>query len=375
MIALCGLWLAEARTPARVPVVAASFILAVVSVEFATIFTNAMMPDLVPRHQLGRLSGTGWAVGYAGGLVSLIIAAGLLVADPETGFTILGLKSPLPLDAFAYEGERAIGPFSALWYGIFILPFFLFTPDRANAKTATSSAIEQGLRQLVETFRQLRRYGAIFRFLLARMLYVDGLGAIFTFGGLYAASVFGWGTLQLGLFGIILTIAGAAGSFAGGWLDDAIGSRALILGALAGIMAAALGIVSVDRDTVLFVMDVEATKAGSVPFVSPAEQVYIGFAIIVGLLAGPLQSGSRTYLARAAPPDMIDRVFRPVRLFRQGVRLRRATAGRSGDDNGAEPAGRCRGDIAVSGRWFRSDAERSARDTGALTPSAPIATC
>lgn len=309
MIALCGLWLAEAGASARIPIVAASFILAVVSAEFATIFTNAMMPDLVPPHQLGRLSGTGWAVGYAGGLVSLVIAAGLMVADPETGRTMLGLKSPLPLDAFAYEGERAIGPFSALWYGIFILPLFLFTPDRARALPAGSSAFGQGLRQLAQTLRHLRRYGVIIRFLLARMLYVDGLGAIFAFGGLYAASVFGWGTIQLGLFGIILTIGGAVGAFAGGWLDDAIGSRALILGALAGVMVAALGIVSVDRDTVLFFVDVEATVPGSTPFASSAEQVYLAFALIVGVLAGPLQSASRTYLARAAPPDMMTEFF------------------------------------------------------------------
>ncbi len=306
---LCGLWLAVPGTPGRVPAVAACFILAVVSVEFATIFTNAVMPELMPANRLGRLSGAGWAVGYAGGIVSLVIAAGFMVADPETGRTMLGLKSPLPLDPFAYEGERAIGPFSALWYAVFILPLFMFTLSGEPPRGSSPSPVRQGLVQLRETLRHLRRYRAIIRFLLARMLYVDGLGAIFAFGGLYAASIFGWGTTQLGIFGIMLTVAAAAGALAGGWLDDALGSRTVILAALGGLMAAALGIVSVERDSVLFIVDVPATLPGGAPFTTAAEQVYLAFAIVVGVLAGPLQSASRTYLARAAPRHMMTEFF------------------------------------------------------------------
>lgn len=304
---LSGLWLALPGAP-LVPV-AAAFITAAVCVEFATIFTNAMMPGLVPARNLGRLSGTGWAVGYVGGLVSLVIAAGFIIADPETGRTMLGLASALPLDAFAHEGERAIGPFSAVWYLVFVLPLFLFTPDRARGTTRPAEALRKGWRQLLETLRNVGRYAGILRYLLARMFYVDGLGAIFAFGGLYAASIFGWGSTQLGVFGVLLTLIGALGAFAGGWLDDRFGPRAVILGSLGGLMAAALGIVSVDRDSVLFVVEVEPALGSAEPFASAGEQVYLAFALGIGLLAGPLQSASRSYLARQAPPDMMTEFF------------------------------------------------------------------
>lgn len=309
IVGLAGLWLAQPGVESRLGLVIGFFMLAIVSVEFATIFTNAMMPGLVPPARLGRLSGTGWAVGYAGGLASLIVAAGFIVADPETGRTMLGLKSYLPLDDFAYEGDRAIGPFSALWYALFVLPLFAFTPDAGAPVRSAASPVREGLRQLAETIRHLRRYKGIMRFLVARMLYVDGLGAIFAFGGLYAASVFGWTTIELGLFGILLTIAGAAGAFAGGWLDDSLGSRRVIIISLAGLLVAAVGIVSVSRGSVFFLVNVEPAAPGATPFASAGEQVYLAFALVVGALGGPLQSASRTYLARSAPPHMMTEFF------------------------------------------------------------------
>lgn len=304
---LAGLWLAEPGGEALVAV-AAALVLASVCAEFATIFTNAMMPELVPKARLGRLSGIGWAAGYLGGLVSLVIAAGGLVADGETGVTMLGTKPILPLDTLAHEGERAIGPFSALWYLVFVLPLFLFTPDRAGRPTRTTSAVRAGLKQLVETLRHVRRYGHLIRFLVARMLYVDGLGAIFAFGGLYAASVFGWGAIELGLFGVLLTLAGAFGAVAGGWLDDRFGPRAVILVSLGVLMVAAALIVSVDRTHVLFVIELPAA-GGEGPFASGGERIYMALAAVIGLVAGPLQAASRSYLARLAPPDMMTEFF------------------------------------------------------------------
>src|SRR5690606_31660337 len=97
---LSALWLAVPGDPSRILAVCSGVVLAVACAEFATIFTNAMMPGLIPSGRLGRLSGTGWAVGYVGGLVSLVIAAGLMIADAETGLTMLGLKPVVPLDAF-----------------------------------------------------------------------------------------------------------------------------------------------------------------------------------------------------------------------------------------------------------------------------------
>lgn len=312
LVAAMGLlWLAEpGKTQMLVPVVAA-VVMAGFAAEIATVFTNAMMPGLVPHHQLGRLSGFGWAVGYAGGLVSLVMTAGFLVADGETGKTMLGLTPVIALDTLAHEGERLVGPFCALWYAFFVLPLFLLTPDHVPGHRVEGfgAAARHGLAQLRESILHLRRYSNIVRFLLARMLYADGLGAIFAFGGLYAASLFGWGATELGVFGVVLTVAASIGAALGGPLDDRLGARTVIFAGLLGLIVVCAGVLSVDKTSVLYIVDVEPASRARGLFASAGEQVYLAFSIGIGLVAGPIQAASRSLLARLAPPEMMTEFF------------------------------------------------------------------
>jgi len=304
-----GLWFAAPGDMQMLPLVLLAFALAIIGAELATVFTNAMMPSLVPAARLGSLSGFGWATGYVGGVVSLVLFAGLLAADPSTGKTLLGLPPLIALDTATREGDRLVGPFSALWYLVFVLPLFLFTPDRRDA-APRSGAVKAGLKQLVGGVKELvRDHKEIARFLLARMLYADGLGAVFAFGGIYAATVFGWGAMELGLFGIVLTIAGTIGAALGGLLDDRLGSRRVITWTLWLFILASIGVLSVDRDHVLFMVPVAAKVAGSAPFTSIGEQVYLAFAMLIGLASGPIQSSSRTLLARMCPPNKTTEFF------------------------------------------------------------------
>jgi UMF1 family MFS transporter len=155
----------------------------------------------------------------------------------------------------------------------------------------------------------VRDHGQVALFLLARMLYADGLGAVFAFGGIYAATVFGWGATELGLFGIILVLAGTIGAALGGPLDDARGSKTVIVITLLVFILAAIGVLSVDAGHVLFVVPVEAKVAGSAPFSSIGEQVYLAFALLIGITSGPIQSSSRTLLARLCPPGKMTEFF------------------------------------------------------------------
>jgi MFS transporter, UMF1 family len=309
VVGLCGLWFAIPSRIDLMPLVLIAFALACIGAELATVFTNAMMPSLVSERRLGTLSGLGWATGYVGGLVSLFLVAGLVVADPSSGKTLLGLQPIVPFDQATREGDRLIGPFSAVWYVIFVLPLFLFTPDRP-ATSHDAVPVKAGLTQLARGIKDLlRHHRAVALFLLARMLYADGLGAIFAFGGIYAATVFGWGATALGLFGIILTITGTVGAALGGVLDDRFGSRSVIVWTLLLLLLAALGVLSVDRDHVLFLWPVAARARGGAPFASIGEQVYLAFAMLIGLASGPIQSSSRTLLARLSPPDKTTEFF------------------------------------------------------------------
>ncbi len=309
IVGCAGLWFAAPGDMTMLPVVLLCFAVAIVGAELATVFTNAMMTSLVAEDRLGRLSGFGWATGYVGGLLSLVLFAGLIAPDPNTGKTLLGLQPLIPLDAASREGDRLVGPFSALWYLVFVLPLFLFTPDRPGTPRK-KGAIRAGLAELLKGVRELLRdHKEIARFLIARMLYADGLGAVFAFGGIYAATVFGWGAMELGLFGIVLTIAGTIGAALGGLLDDRLGSRRVITWTLWLFILASIGVLSVDTDHVLFTVPVAAKLAGSAPFSSVGEQVYLAFAILIGLAAGPIQASSRTLLARISPPQKMTEFF------------------------------------------------------------------
>lgn len=307
---LATLWLATpgASGPA-IALVLVAFVVATAAAEFTTVFTNAIMPSLVPAHQLGRLSGTGWAVGYAGGLVSLLLVAGFLVPGPGTGTTLLGLEPLLALDASAHEGDRITGPFAALWYVVFMIPFFIFVPDKGPAPRAAAEGRRSATAELWDTIRSLPLLPDMLLFLLARMIYIDGLAAIFTFGGIYGTSVFGWGPSALAIFGVIVIATGILGALCGGSLDDRFGSKAVIVASLALLIVGALGILSVDKTHVLYSIEVAPKAVGSQPFSSTGELVFLAFAIVVGLVAAPVQAASRALLARLAPPDKVTQFF------------------------------------------------------------------
>ncbi len=310
LLAVAGgllLWFAAPGLEAAIAIAIAGFVIGTIGVEFATVFTNAMMPTLVPRAALGRLSGNGWAVGYFGGLVSLVVVLGLLVGDPETGKTLLGVTPLFGLGTDAHQGDRISGPFSAVWMIVFIIPLFLFTPDQPVAMPLTR-AVRTGLRTLAATFSEARRNQNAFRFLIGRMIYADGLVALFAFGGVYAAGIFGWTSIQLGLFGILLTITGGIGAWIGGILDDRLGPKAVISGSLVILILSAVAILSTGPSTIFFVVDTEPAVSGA-PFQSVPERVFMAIGVVLGMAAGPVQAASRTMLIAVAPPDKETQFF------------------------------------------------------------------
>ena len=195
-----------------------AYAIGVIGIEFAGMFTNAMMPSLVPPERVGRLSGTGWATGYVGGLLSLILVLGFLAGNPHTGKTLLGITPLFGLDPALREGDRAVGPLTAIWFVVFILPLFLFTPDVGGMPLR--AAAREGIATLGQTLRALPRNRSVTTFLIANMIYTDGMLALFAFGGIYAAGTFGWGTIQIGVFGVLLNITAMIGAYLGGKLDD-----------------------------------------------------------------------------------------------------------------------------------------------------------
>src|ERR1700732_944171 len=246
------MWFAKPGDPSVIPPLLLAYGLATIGAEFATVFNNAMMPTLVPPDQIGRLSGTGWATGYVGGILSLILVLGFLAASPDTGRTLFGFTPLFGLDPVTHQGDRISGPLTGIWFIVFVLPMFLLTPDYP-AKRPVRGAMREGLVELRQGLRELPKQKSLAAFLLANMIYTDGLVSLFAFGGIYAAGTFGWNTIQIGTFGIILAIAGTFGAWLGGKLDDALGSKRVISGSMIVLLLAIIAILLVDRDSILFV--------------------------------------------------------------------------------------------------------------------------
>jgi UMF1 family MFS transporter len=266
-----------------------------------------MMPTLVPPDRIGRLSGTGWATGYIGGILSLVIVLGFLAASPDTGRTLFGLMPLFGLDPATHQGDRITGPLTAIWFIIFVLPLFLLTPDYP-AKRPVREAVRVGLTGLKRTLGELPKQKSLSTFLLANMIYTDGLVSLFAFGGIYAAGTFGWHTIQIGTFGILLAIAGAFGAWIGGKLDDKLGPKRVITGALLMLLLSIIAILLVDRDSILFIKVTPPVPGGGL-FAAPAEKAYLVLGCVIGMMGGPLQAASRTLLIRMAPKDRIAQYF------------------------------------------------------------------
>src|SRR5581483_11846924 len=246
------MWFGRPGHARVIPPLLLCYAIATVGVEFATVFNNAMMPTLVPPERIGRLSGSGWATGYIGGILSLILVLGFLAADPESGRTLFGFSPLFGLAPASHQGDRISGPLTAIWFIIFVLPMFLLTPDYP-ARHRVRAALREGIAELKQTLRELPSQKSLAAFLLANMIYTDGLVSLFASGGIYAAGTFGWNTIQIGTFGIILAVAGTFGGYIGGKLDDALGSKRVISGSMTVLLTAIVAILLVEKDSVLFI--------------------------------------------------------------------------------------------------------------------------
>lgn len=239
--------------------------------EFGHVFYNAMLADIAPPSHLGRLSGWAGALGYLGGLLCLGLCLVLFVM-PEV--PLFGLDKSLA------EEVRITGPFVGLWFLVFAVPLFVFTREQSRP-FKPAGAVRAGLASLWETLRALPRHGQTGRFLIARMLYTDGLNTLFAFGGIYAAGTFGMSFQEILIFGILLNVTAGIGAFGFAWLDDLVGAKTTILVSVAAL-----------------------TLLGAAILVIESRLWFYLLGCAIGIFIGPAQTASRSFMARIAPPDL-----------------------------------------------------------------------
>ena len=306
IVSLSLLWFAAPGS--SLFLVVACFSLASIAAEFSTVFNDSMMPRLVSKAEIGKISNIAWGLGYLGGMIVLIFVVAFMAASPETDKTIIGVEPVFGLDPKLGEDARATGPLSALWYFIFILPMFFFTPDTGKGMPV-GAAIREGLVELRATIGEVRRRVGIFRFLVARMIYQDGVTALLSLGGAFAAAMFGWSITEIGIYGIILNVVAIFGCLVASRLDTGLGSKTVVLISLVLLTIATVGIVSTGPGYTLFgAWQLPGADSGGL-FGTPAEKAYIAFGLLIGIAFGPVQASSRSYRARSVTADEAGRYF------------------------------------------------------------------
>ena len=287
--ATVGLYFIE---PGQVLLALAVFVVANVAFEFGNVFYNAYLPEIASVDDVGRISGWGWGLGYFGGLVALFLALVMFV-QPDA---IVGLIGQLGFDApagpwFGFSADngeniRATNLLVAVWFLIFSLPLFFFVHQKVPDRPGSLAVVQGSFGQLVATFREVRKHKETVKFLLARLIYNDGLVTVFAFGGIYAAGTFGFSLAQVLIFGIVINLAAGAGAIAMGYLDDLIGAKQTIVISLFGLMiAAAIGI-----------------------FATEAQWLWVA-GILLGIFSGPNQAASRSLMARYIPQGLENEFF------------------------------------------------------------------
>jgi UMF1 family MFS transporter len=275
-VATAALWFV-APDPAYVVGGLVALAIANFAFELGIVFYNAMLPEIVPESRIGRLSGWGWGLGYGGGLVCLVIVLVVFV-QAET--------PPFGLDKATAEHVRMAGPVAAVWFAVFAWPLFIFVPDRPRGTETVGHAVREGLRELKGVVGRLRARPDVFRFLIGRMIYTDGLNTLFAFGGIYAAGTYGMEVDEVILFGIGLNLTAGLGAAGFAWVDDWIGAKRTIMIALSGLLVFSTAILLGDSKLWLWV-----------------------FGLGLGIFFGPAQAASRSMMARMAPPELRTEMF------------------------------------------------------------------
>ena len=306
IVSLLLLW--NAAPGSSLVAIGTLIIFASIAAEFSIVFNDSMMPRLVDRESVGKISNIAWGLGYAGGLIALFFVLLFLAGSPSTGKTIMGITPLFGLDPAAGEDARITGPLAAIWYLVFILPMFLFTPDSSKNVTI-GAAVSRGLDELATTLKDLVRQSGLVKFLISRMIYQDGVNGLLFLGGAFAAGMFGWQTTEIGLFGIMLAFVAIFSCILAGYLDSRLGSKNVIAISLALLIIATLGIISTGPGFTFFgLLPLSAEDSGGL-FGTAAERVYILYGLLIGLAFGPVQASSRSYLARSIEVDEAGRYF------------------------------------------------------------------
>jgi MFS transporter, UMF1 family len=242
------------------------YILAEIGYRTSQVFYNALLPEIAERHEYGRVSGNGWAIGSFGGILCLAIVLPLLL--------FIGGNFVLRLSFVI----------TAVFFAVFALPLFFFVPERTRSGPMPGGwqLATLGLKRLAATMKKARHYTQYLKFLIAFIFINDAVMIALNFAAIIGAVLYGFEREQLIVLIIIVQFANIAGAWLFGQLTDRVNAKAALYWSIA-VMAIAVIAIQFNEDPSVF--------------------YYIGS--LAGFAMAGLQAVSRTMVAKLVPASQV----------------------------------------------------------------------
>ena len=258
-------------------------IIANIGFELGTVICNSYLPQLTTKKNIGRISGFAWGLGFVGGLISLIIILAAVFLLPMVFTDSINVTEKV---------IRSSNIFVALWFAVFSIPVFFLIKEK-KADSLTNRHIKESILSIFKTFKAIKKYKVIARFLIARLFYNDALITIFALGGVYAVEALNFSYIEILVLGVVLNICAASGSFIFGRVEDKIGPKKTI-----------------EWSILILIIAVQfAYLSPELNSIGLSKHLFWLAGILLGLMTGPAQSCSRSLMARLTPRDKINEFF------------------------------------------------------------------
>lgn len=303
-----AMWFITRDGPIGLTLVVAIAALKSVFFAWTEVLHNAL---LVPaaRGQTARTSGLGLALGNAASVMMLVAVMWAFALPGQVDWAWVPAQPLFGLDQASHEPARIVGPIVAVSLLCGLALILWGVPDVAPTGARIGAAIRGGLADLRALIGQLKTEREAAKFLLARMLYADGKTAILIFGGVLAAGVMGWGTLEMLAYGIIMSVLAVGGGILGGRLDVALGPKRALMLEIGGTALVLMALLFSRPDRILGIPVSTDPLFDGPMFTTPAELAYIAIAGLSAITITAAYALSRTMLTTLVPPDRVGTFF------------------------------------------------------------------
>jgi len=276
-----------------------TYVVASIGFEAGYVFYNAFLPDVSTPQTIGRVSGWGWAIGYAGGLLSLALCFPLI-------------RRPLrdaagALDVAAVSDRQLSFLLVAAFFLAFALPAFIWLRESApqGRLSGLREYVTVGFRRTADTLGHLNRYRETGKFILASLFFTDGITTVISFSAIYATTTFHFSSADLVVLFLVLNVVAFPGSLIAGYLADRLGPKTTLVASLwLWVLTILVGFAAQNRATFLVMACLAAVGMGSTQAVGRSfmaqitppsrESEFFGFYVLSGKFAsmfGPLVFG------------------------------------------------------------------------------------